>query len=182
MAKATYRASTTTLATTGTASKSFFAIIGSATKRVTVTRIRVSCPTIASVGYFAIKIVKNSTATASPDNTLTNVPLNSGFAAATAAVYTWTSDQTVGTAVGIIDAWRMLAQATTAAAAGFPDSHVFTYGDMAAGGRVGTAASAVHPWGVGFNGGGGRFSPPGGGNTGSPGPASGDGGMIKENP
>jgi|ERR1051326_7779667 hypothetical protein len=151
MAKATYRASTTTLATTGTASKSFFAIIGSATKRVTVTRIRVSCPTIASVGYFAIKIVKNSTATASPDNTLTNVPLNSGFAAATAAVYTWTSDQTVGTAVGIIDAWRMLAQATTAAAAGFPDSHVFTYGDIAAG-RVDTPLYDVNTSGVVLNG------------------------------
>src|ERR1051326_4011444 len=103
MAKASYRAATASLATTGTASKSFFAIIGSATKRVTVTRIRVSCPTLTAVAYLDCKVVKNSTATTGGTSaTLTAVPLNTGFPAANAVVTTWTVDGTVGTAVGVI--------------------------------------------------------------------------------
>jgi hypothetical protein len=133
MAKYTYRASSPALVTTGTATKSFASIIGSATMRVIVTRIRVSAPTTTSVAYNTINVCKNSTATATPGAVLTNVPLNTAFPAATNAVNTWTADQTVGTLVGIVDSWRCLLQSTTAAAGGIPDYHVFNFGDLTAG-------------------------------------------------
>lgn len=133
MAKYTYRASSPALVTTGTATKSFAAIIGSATKRVIVTRIRISCPTTTSVAYGTINVCKNSAATATPGQTLTCVPLNALYPTATGAAYTWTADQTVGTLVGIVDSWRVLLQSTTAAASGVPDYHVFTFGDVTSG-------------------------------------------------
>jgi hypothetical protein len=151
MAKATYRAATGALVTTGTVSKTFFALIGSATRKVTVTRFRISGATLTAVAYNAIKVVKNSTASASPDNTLTCVPLNSAFTAATAAAFSWTSDQTAGTPVGIIDVYRQLLQATTAAAGGYPDNLILSYGDTPAG-RIDSPMYDVNTSGIVLNG------------------------------
>src|SRR5262249_8113436 len=117
MPKNTYRAATSTLVTTGTATKPFASIIGSATAKVTVTKIRITCPTTTAVVYGTIDIVKTSTATSGGTSaTVTAVPTNTGTAGATAVVKSWTADGTAGALVGAVDCWRMLLQATTAAA------------------------------------------------------------------
>lgn len=132
MAKSTYRASTIIpLVITGTVDKVFFNIIGSATRKVTVKRIRVSGMSLTAVAYLTINAIKNSTASSGgTSSTLVTVPLNTGTAAGTAVVKAYTADPTNGTLVGIIASWRALWQATTAAAAGVPADHIFNFGDV----------------------------------------------------
>lgn len=131
--KATYRASSIIpFVPAVTASRSIFVIGGSATKTIRVKRIRVSGFSLTAVAYIAINVVKYSTATTGGTSTsLVQVPLDSNFPAGTSAqVRTYTAVPTDGTLVGTIASWRTLMQATTAAAAGVIEPHIFDFGDM----------------------------------------------------
>lgn len=130
--KRTYRASTIIpLVAAVTVNVPFFNIIGSATQTITVKRIRVSGMTLTAVGYFAINVEKLSTASSGgTSTTLPAVPVDSGFAAATAVVKAYTAAPTKGNLVGTLSSWRALWQATTAAAAGTTDWYIFDFGDM----------------------------------------------------
>lgn len=110
----------------------WFLIEGSASKTVTVKRIRVSGMTLTAVQYLAINVTKFSTAASGGTATSAPmVPLDSASAAATAAfVKYYTAVPTSGTIVGAVASWRSLAQATVAAAAGGTWDHVFDFGDM----------------------------------------------------
>ena len=130
--KATYRASTIVpLVVAVTANRTIFNVLGSATKTVTVKRIRVSGPTLTAVGYFAINVVRYSTATTGgTSTTLVNVQCDTIDPASTAVVKAYTAVPTDGALVGTIASWRSLWQSTTAAAAGQTWDHVFSFGDM----------------------------------------------------
>lgn len=130
--KATYRASTIIpLVVAVTANRTIFNIVGSATKTVVVKRIAISGATLTAVGYFAVNVVKYSTATTGGTSTaLVRVPLDSADPAATAVVRAYTAVPTDGTLVGTMATNRCLWQATTAAAAGLPRDYVFDFGDM----------------------------------------------------
>lgn len=107
-----------------TINRSIFVIGGSASKTITVRRIVVTGLTLTAVGYVTINVVKYSTATTGGTSTsLPQVPLDSNNAAGTAAqVRTYTAVPTDGTLVGTIASRRVLAQATTPAAAGVIDN------------------------------------------------------------
>ena len=130
--KRTYRASTIIpVAAAVTVNVPIFNIIGSATTTVRVRRIRVSGMTLTAVGYFTINVEKLSTAsTGGTSTTPPCVPLDSADSAATAVVRIYTAAPTKGNLVGTLASWRTLWQATTAAAAGTTDWHVFDFGDM----------------------------------------------------
>lgn len=130
--KATYRAATIDgLVTATTADQPFFLIEGSATKTITVKRIAVSGATLTAVAYLMVNVTKHSTAASGgTSTTLTGVPVDSTFAAATATVKAYTAAPTGGTLVGTVASQRILAQATTAAAAGIPRDWLFDFGDM----------------------------------------------------
>jgi hypothetical protein len=97
----TYSASTLNLVAATTATD-LFTITGSATKTVIIKKIEISATqTTAAVG--AIVLLKRSTAnTAGTSTTLTNVPMDSATAAATATVRAYTANPTTGTLVGNI--------------------------------------------------------------------------------
>ena len=130
--KATYRASTLVpLVCAVTADRAFFIISGSASKTVIVKRICISGGTLTAVGYFAVNVVRYSTATTGgTSTTLTGVPLDTTDPAATAVVKAYTAVPTDGTVVGTLATNRWLWQATTAAAAGLTRDFVFDFGDM----------------------------------------------------
>lgn len=130
--KATYRASTIIpLVAAVTVNVPFFNIIGSASKLITVKRIKVSGMTLTAVGYFAINVEKLSTASSGgTSTTLPSVPLDSNFSAATAVVKAYTVAPTKGSLIGTIQSWRALWQATVAAAAGVTDYFLFEFGDI----------------------------------------------------
>lgn len=130
--KATYRASTIIpLVVAVTVDRAFFIISGSATKKVTIKRIRVSGMTLTAVGYYAINVVRYSTATTGgTSTTLVNIQNDSDDSAATAVVKAYTAVPTDGNFVGTIASWRALWQATTAAAAGLTTDHSFSFGDV----------------------------------------------------
>jgi len=94
-----------------------FTIIGSATKTIRITSIRVSVSTTAGSGILTnMNLVKRSTAdTGGTSSTATIVPHDSNNAAGTAVVRGYTANPTLGTAVGPIRAVRYAA--TNAAAA-----------------------------------------------------------------
>lgn len=131
--KATYRASSIIpFVPAVTINVPWFLIEGSASKTITVKRIRVSGLSLTAVAYLAINVTKFSTAAAGGTATSAPmVPLDSNSAAATAAfVKYYTAVPTAGTIVGAVASWRSLAQATVAAAAGNTWDHVFEFGDM----------------------------------------------------
>lgn len=130
--KATYRASTIIpLVAAVTVNVPFFNIIGSASKTITVKRVRVSGMTLTAVGYFAINCEKLSSASTSGTSTTPPcVPMDSNDAVASAVVRAYTVAPTKGALVGTIASWRALWQATTAAAAGQTWDHQFNFGDM----------------------------------------------------
>lgn len=131
--KATYRAgSLASFVAAVTASVPFFLIEGSATKTITVKRIAVSGMTLTAVQYLAINVGKFSTAASGGTSTSAPlVPMDSASAAATAsAVRYYTAAPTAGTLLGTVATSRVLAQATTAAAAGLPRDFLFDFGDM----------------------------------------------------
>jgi hypothetical protein len=129
--KATYRASTIIpLVVAVTADRAFFVVSGSATTIVKVRRIRVSGSTLTAVGYFAINVVRYSTATTGgTSTTLVNVQNDTTDPAATAVVKAYTAVPTDGNLVGVVASWRSLWQATSAAAAGQTQDHLFTFGE-----------------------------------------------------
>ena len=130
--KATYRASTIIpLVAAVTVNVPFFNIIGSASKTITVKRIRVSGMTLTAVGYFTINCEKLSTAsTGGTSTTPPCVPLDSNDPAASAVVKAYAVAPTKGALVGTVASYRSLWQATTAAAAGLAPGHIFNFGDM----------------------------------------------------
>lgn len=129
--KTTYRAATTVPFAAAAGAVSFFVISGSGTKTIRVQRIVVSGFTLTAVAYHSIVCEKWSTAafTGGTPVALTKVPVDSNYAAATAAlVQVYTAAPTEGTLVGTIAARRFLSQATTAAAAGsLPPEVVFDF-------------------------------------------------------
>ncbi len=131
--KATYRASTIIpFVPAVTVNRTIFTIGGSASKKVTIKRIRVSGMSLTAVAYLTINVVKYNTATSV--GTFTNlvaVPVDSAQGAATVAqVKVFTAVPTDGNLVGHLASWRSLWQATVAAAAGVTAEHVFSFGDM----------------------------------------------------
>lgn len=104
----------------------FFAIQGSATKTVRVRRVVVSGPTLTAVAYLNILVRKTSTAVSSgTPAALTAVNVDAGSTASTAnLINTYTAAPTAGTAVGIVASRRVLGQATTAAAGGYPETTI----------------------------------------------------------
>ena len=131
--KATYRAAVLIPFTPAvTINIPWFLIEGSATKTIIVHRIGISGLTLTAVAYLAVNVVKFSTAASGGTATSAPmVPLDSNYAAATAAfVKYYTAVPTAGTIVGSIASWRTLAQATAAAAGGAPWDFVFNFGDM----------------------------------------------------
>ncbi len=130
--KATYRASTIIpFVPAVTVNRTIFTIGGSASKVVTVKKIRVSGFSLTAVAYGVINVVKYSTATSGGTATnLTAVPLDSTSGAATAAqIKVFTAVPTDGALVGHLASWRSLWQATTAAAAGVTFDHIFDFGN-----------------------------------------------------
>ncbi len=129
--KATYRASTIIpLVAAVTVNVPFLNIIGSATKTITVKRIRVSGMTLTAVGYFAINVEKLSSAsTLGTFSTLVATSLDTNNAVVTAVVKAYTAAPTKGTLVGTIASHRTLWQATVAAAAGVTDDTIFEFGN-----------------------------------------------------
>ena len=131
--KATYRASTIIpFVPAVTVNRTIFVIGGSATKKITIKRIRVSGMSLTAVAYLAINVLKTSTAcTGGTSTSLVQVPLDSNDPAATSAqVKVFTAVPTEGTVIGTLASWRALWQATTPAAAGVTVEHVFSFGDI----------------------------------------------------
>lgn len=97
----TYAAVVTALAPAASATD-FFTITGAAGKIVQVREI--GCTgTSTAAGSLAVTLTKRSTAnSAGTSTTMTNVPFNSGNAAASAVVKAYTANPTTGTAVGVI--------------------------------------------------------------------------------
>lgn len=131
--KPTYRAATIIpLVVAVTVNRVFFNILGSASKIVTVKRIAVSGATLTAVGYFAVNVVRLSSATSGgTSTTLVGVSCDTNDPAATAVVKAYTAVATAdGTLVGTMATCRVLWQSTTAAAAGLTRDYVFDFGDM----------------------------------------------------
>lgn len=131
--KATYRAATIIpFVPAVTINIPFFLIEGSASKTITVTKMSVSGMSLTAVAYLTINATKFSTAAAGGTATSAPmVPLDSNFAAATAAfVKYYTAVPTPGTIVGAIASKRALFQATTAAAAGLPPMWEWVFGEI----------------------------------------------------
>lgn len=106
-----------------TSTAPFLAIQGSNAKKVVIRRIILSGPTLTAVGYINFLIKKTSTAVSGGTSTnLTAVKLNSSDPDSTASlIKVYTAAPTAGTAVGNIASRRVLGQATTAAAGGYPE-------------------------------------------------------------
>jgi hypothetical protein len=127
--KPTYRAATTANVVAAAGAAIFAVIQGSATKKVTVTKVTLSGPTLTAVAYNSFVIEKYSTAPSGGTATaLTKVPTDSNYPAATAdTVQVYTAAPTEGTLVGTVACKRVLLQATTAAATGIPDIVTFDF-------------------------------------------------------
>lgn len=88
-------------------------IQGSASKTVRVTRLWLSA-TQTTAGTNTWFIIKRSTAdTAGTSTTLTNVPLDSTSAAATAVIKTYTANPTLGSAVGNLQVLKLFTPTTS---------------------------------------------------------------------
>lgn len=114
--KRTYRAATTTYLQTGGATNAmFFVIAGSSTQTITIQRIRATGVTTVNGEYGEIVCEKWSTApTGGTATTLTQVPLDSNNAAATASLcQVYTAPPTEGTLVGTIGVRRDMFQPIT---------------------------------------------------------------------
>lgn len=127
--KATYRAATNTTVAAASNAVPFFIIEGSNTKTVIVQRLVVSGITLTAVTYVAVQVNKYSSAiSGGTPVTLTAVPLDSNSAAATVnTLQVYTAAPTAGSLVGVVAERRVLAQATTAAAAGIPPTIEFDF-------------------------------------------------------
>jgi hypothetical protein len=100
--KASYAASVTGLVVAASATD-IFTIIGSATKTVRITRLRISGIKTTAGAAVDIQLIKRSTADTGGTSTApTIVPYDSANAAATAVVAAYTANPTLGTAVGTL--------------------------------------------------------------------------------
>jgi len=121
--KSTYVATATGVASASSCTD-LFTIYGSSSKTVRVNRIIIS-GTQTTGGVQDILVIKRSTADSSgTSSTLTNVPLDSNNAAATATVKSYTANPTTGTAVGTIVSRKVFVSATTAT----PEKLVLEFG------------------------------------------------------
>lgn len=118
---AVFKTSGNVVAAAGTAP--FLTINGEAGRNIRVRKIIISGLTLTAVAYLRLGLGKYSTAhTGGTSTNPTIVALNSSDATtAGATVAQYTVAPTPGTLVGPIAEERVLAQATTAAAAGIPD-------------------------------------------------------------
>lgn len=126
----TYKGSLVALvAVAGTAP--FFILSGFANKKIKIKRFKVSGASLTAVAYLSLVASKYSTApTGGTPVVATAVPLSSVYPAATVTLKQgYTAAPTAGTLVGEIANRRFLGQATTAAAAGIPEEHVFEFSD-----------------------------------------------------
>ena len=130
--KRTYRASSEPFAAAVTADVPFLLIEGSSTTKITVTRIGISGPSLTAVAYLAVQVEKYSTASSGGTaDVMTEVPVDSNDAASTAnRVVNFTGAPTAGTLTGPVASVRIFGQATTAAAAGALQHHVFDFSEM----------------------------------------------------
>lgn len=124
-----YVASTAGVVVAAAGADPFFLIEGSATKDIKIHKIIVSGATLADVEYLNILATKYSTAASGGVAVaLTKIPVDSVSPASTANLVTvYTTAPTPGTAVGTVQAHRVLGQDTTAAAAGIPAESVFDF-------------------------------------------------------
>jgi hypothetical protein len=110
----------------------FFTISGptSTGRQLTIKRLTVSGPTLTAVAYLNFLSTKYSTAhSAGTSTTATLVPLSSSMFASGTVVRGYTVAPTAGTSVGDIGAFRLLGQATTAAASGSTEWFDYTFND-----------------------------------------------------
>jgi hypothetical protein len=125
----TYGASTNAKTATAAGTGVFWNLCGSATKTIRVQSIRVSGTVATTAVYGDIILRKTSAATtAGTATTLTNVPLDSTQAAATAVSKYYTALGTAGTLVGAIDG-QSLFMPVTATPATTPQPAVFGWRD-----------------------------------------------------
>jgi hypothetical protein len=117
--KPTYRCAFTAL-NVGTGATTVLAqITGSATKVVKVTKVAVSGTEATAAAYHNIQLVKSSTAiSGGTPSAGTNIPLDSGFGAATVTTQGFTAAPTAGTPVGTIAAKKIFLPITGTAANG----------------------------------------------------------------
>jgi len=120
--KATYRAAIPNNFAAAAGAAMFFVITGSGTKTLRIRRIRATSPTLTTQEFNSIVMEKWSTApTGGTATTLTQVPLDSNSAAATATLcQVYTAAPTEGTLVGTLGTVRALLEATAAAVADNP--------------------------------------------------------------
>lgn len=99
-----------------------FTILGSATKTIRITNIRMSATTTAGSGLsINLTLVKRSTAdSGGVSTTATLVPHDSNSAAGTAVIRNYTVNPTLGTAIGIVRSER-LTTGTTGTSSGIID-------------------------------------------------------------
>lgn len=87
---------------------------GSATKKVTVTRVEASCSTSGTAALADLELIKRSAAdTAGTSGAMTAVPIDSGDSAATAAPLSYTAAPTPGAAVGTVAGFRIMNGSST---------------------------------------------------------------------
>jgi len=122
----THRASTSGLLVAAASTAPFHLLYGSASKIIRPHFIVVKGITLTAVEYLTILLTKYSAAVGAggtiPANTIgspTKIPLDSsGGASSLSLLANYTTGPTAGAAVGVLASARVLAQATTAAAAG----------------------------------------------------------------
>lgn len=82
---------------------------GSATKKITVTRVEASCSTSGTAALADLQLVKRSAAdTGGTSGAMTAVPIDSGDSAATSAPLSYTAAPTPGAAVGTVAGFRIM--------------------------------------------------------------------------
>lgn len=115
-----YRASATVVSAASTAP--FFAIYGSASKKIRITKISISGTTLTAIEYNVVVGKKYSTAiTVGTPVSLTRVPLDSSDGAATVSICNvYTAAPTAGTEVGEVFSRRFLLEDTAGVAGNQP--------------------------------------------------------------
>lgn len=128
--KPTYSASVG-FSPTATTATDVCRLTGSASKTIKVRRIFFNAQATTAVTV-PVSVIKRSTANSGGTaTTLTNVPYDSQFAAATAVASVYTANPTVGTAVGnLADPYFSIGNLTTGGAQAFPS--VLLYGQQGA--------------------------------------------------
>ena len=125
--KATYRASTTALASASSATD-IFTITGSASKTIRITRLEISGQQTTAAAAQVIVLVRSTANSGGTASTLTAVPHDSNSPAATAVVKAYTANPTTGNLVANIYAGYVFLAAPGTATVG-SDKVVLDYGN-----------------------------------------------------